>query len=78
MNKKKYSSRRERFLEIGEARTNAVLDRIRVLGNCANRSLYDYEEEEINKIFRTIQSFLDETKTKFTIQRRKRKEKFKL
>lgn len=78
MYKKKYSSKRERFLEVGEARTNAVLDRIRVLGNCANHSLYDYEEEEINKIFKTLQSFLDETKTKFMIQRRKRKERFKL
>lgn len=78
MIKKKYSSKRERFLEVGEARTNAVLDRIRVLGNCANRSLYDYEEEEVNKIFKTLQNFLDETKSKFMIQRRKRKERFKL
>lgn len=64
--RKTYSSKRQRFLEVGEARTNIVLHRIKVLGNCANRSLYDYREEEINKIFRTIQKALDETKAKFS------------
>jgi len=78
MAKKRYSSKRQRFLEIGEARTNAILHRIKVLGNCANRNLYDYREEEINKIFRTIQKALDETKAKFMAQSRKRKERFKL
>lgn len=66
MVKKRYASERQRFLEVGEARTNAVLHRIKVLGNCANRNLYDYREEEINKIFRTIQKALDETKAKFS------------
>lgn len=78
MAKRRYSSKRQRFLEVGEARTNTILHRIKVLGNCANRNLYDYREEEINKIFRTIQKALDETKAKFMVQRRKRKEKFRL
>jgi len=76
MPRKKYSNSRQRFLAVGEARTNAVLQKIKVLGNCSNRGLYDYREEEISKIFRTLQKSLDETKVKFMGQRRKRK--FKL
>lgn len=78
MTKKRYSSKRQRFLEVGEARTNAVLHRIKILGNCSNRNLYDYREEEINKIFRTIKESLDETKAKFMIHSGKRKKRFKL
>jgi len=73
MPKQKFSSKRERFLKVAEARTNAVLEKIRVLGNCANRSLYEYKEEEVNKIFRVIQEFLNETKLKF----KNKKESFK-
>jgi len=78
MAKKKYSSKRQRFLCVGSDRTNSILYRIKVLGNCSNRSLYDYREDEIEKIFKTIKQSLDETKAKFMIHRRKRKEKFKL
>lgn len=78
MARKRYSNKRQRFLDMAEARTNAVLQKIKVLGNCANRGLYDYREEEVNKIFKTVQKALDETKAKFTSQRRKRKERFKL
>lgn len=78
MKKKKYSNKRQRFLEIGEARTNSILERIRILGNCANRNLYEYREEEINKIFRSLQKALDEARTKFMIQRKKKKNSFKL
>lgn len=78
MAKKRYSSKRERFLKVGAARTNTILYRIKVLGNCANRSLYDYREDEIDKIFKTIKESLDVAKIKFLIHRRKRKEKFKL
>lgn len=78
MPKKKYESKRQRFLGVGETRTNAVLERIRILGNCANRNLYDYREEEINRMFKAIQKALDETKAKFLIGRKTRKTKFRL
>jgi len=77
MSKRKYGNSRERFLDVAEARTNAVLDRIRILGNCSNKSLYNYSPEEINKIFRTIQDDLDHTKAKFRLEE-SRKRKFKL
>lgn len=77
MPKRKFNNPRERFLEIAEARTNAVLNKIRVLGHCSNKSLYNYAPEEINKIFKTIEEELNQTKTKFRLEQSK-KRRFKL
>lgn len=75
MTKIKYSSRRERFVNVAEARTQAIIDKIRILGNCSNKNLYEYSPDEIDKIFRAIQNQLIETKSKFET---KRSSKFKL
>jgi len=74
VNKSK-SLKKERFKRLAEYRTNEVLRRIKVLGNCANRSAYDYTEEEINKIFSVIEKQIKETKGKFSFSK---KDKFKL
>jgi len=57
--------KRERFRRLGTQRTNSVLQRLKVLGNCSNRSAYEYSEEEINKIFLEIDRRVRETKVKF-------------
>lgn len=75
MPKQKFNSKRERFLSVAESRTNTILEKIRVLGNCSNRSLYEYSKDEIDKIFRAIQDKLNETKTRFVI---KKERSFKL
>ena len=63
--------REERFKRLAEYRTNEVLKRLKVLGNCANRSAYDYTEEEINKIFSEIERKVRETKSKFHFPKEK-------
>jgi len=57
--------KRERFKRLATLRTNSVLRRLKVLGNCSNRSTYEYSEEEINKIFLEIERKVRETKGKF-------------
>lgn len=57
--------KRDRFKRLATQRTNIVLKRLKVLGNCANRSAYTYTEEEINKIFSEIERKVKETKAKF-------------
>lgn len=59
------TDKRERFKRLATQRTNLVLQRIKVLGNCANRSAYEYTEEEVNKIFSEIERRVRETKAKF-------------
>lgn len=55
----------ERFKRLATSRTNIVLDRLRVLGNCSNRQVYEYTKEDIEKIFSAIERALKETKSKF-------------
>lgn len=58
-------SKGERFKRLAEYRTNEVLKRLKVLGNCANRSVYEYSPEEINRIFSEIERKTKEVKAKF-------------
>ena len=63
--------KRERFKRLGTQRTNSVLKRLKVLGNCSNRSAYNYTEEEINKIFSEVERRVRETKAKFHFPKNK-------
>jgi len=68
---------RERFKRLGTLRTNEVLKRLKILGNCANTSAYEYTEEDIKKIFSTIEKKVSEVKAKFQFSGNRHKE-FKL
>ena len=63
------------FKRLAAQRTNAVLEKLRVLGNCGNRSLYEFTEDDARKIFRAIEAEVKRTKAKFT---NTKKERFKL
>jgi len=65
----------ERFKRIATVRTNAVLDRLRILGHLSNRQMYGYSEEDINKIFSVINKQLREVRLKFNSRKQ---ERFKL
>ncbi len=69
--KKNQAPKKERFIRLATQRTNAVLRRLKVLGNCSNRSAYDYTEEDINKIFSEIERRVRETKAKFHFPKNK-------
>lgn len=58
--------RKINFKRLASKRTNEILKKIKILGNCANRSHYDYTEEEIAKIFAEIERRLREAKAKFS------------
>lgn len=69
------TNKRERFKRLAVNRTNDVLNKIRVLSNCSNRSAYDYTEDEINRIFSEIEKSVKIAKSKFNYPKNK---KFKL
>jgi len=71
MNKEISNNKRERFKRLAVYRTNEVLKKIKVLGNCANRSAYEYNEEEVNKIFSEIERRVKEIKAKFHFSKNK-------
>lgn len=71
----KEETRHDRFKRIAAKRTNEILEKIRILGNCSNKSSYEYIEEEVNKIFSEIEKQMKFTKAKFLAGKR---ERFKL
>ncbi len=68
----KKEDRATRFKRVAQRRTENVLNSLRILSNCANKSTYKYSEEEINKIFRAIEEQIRLTKAAFKIVRRKK------
>lgn len=72
---KKQVDKKQQFRRLASQRTNNVLQKLKILGNCANRGAYDYTEEDIQKIFHEIDSAVKETKSKFYFPR---KDKFTL
>lgn len=59
-------TRFDRFKRLATRRTNAALDKLRLLGNLSNKSNYDYSDEDIRKIFSAIETQIREIKSKFT------------
>ena len=60
------------FKRLASQRTNAVLEKLRILGNCANRNLYDYTDDDVRKIFRVIDAEVRRTKAKFSDTKKER------
>jgi hypothetical protein len=58
-------TKRARFKKLATLRTNQVLYRLKVLGNCSNKSFYYYSDEDIKKIFSAIEEQVRTVKAKF-------------
>lgn len=68
-------NKRDKFLRLATQRTKEVLNRLRVLGNCSNRSVYQYSESDVEKIFSAVDKQLKDVKAKFHFPKN---EEFKL
>jgi hypothetical protein len=58
--------KRKKFKELAEARVNRAIKDIRLIGNLANRSAYDYTDEDARKMFRALTKEIDAAKARFT------------
>jgi len=58
-------TKEQKFKRIATTRTRRILEDLRLLGNCANRGTYSYNEEDVNKIFSAIESELKRVKSMF-------------
>ncbi len=58
-------NKRGTFERLATQRTNAVLQKLRVLEHCANYQLYEYTEEDVRKIFGVIRKELKRVESKF-------------
>ena len=60
-------TKKEKFVRIAEARTNKIIDMIKLLGNCSNKAVYDYSKEDIKMIFSAIEDELKIARAKFDL-----------
>jgi len=74
--KRRNETKRERFKRLAEARTRAVLAKLKVLGNCANRAAYEYADDDVKSIFRALRARMSEIEAKFSAK--STREDFKL
>lgn len=58
-------TKHEKFKRIAAARTLRTLEDLRLLGNCSNRSTYNYNTEYVNKIFSAIDKEVKRVKSLF-------------
>ena len=63
------SLKRAAFKRLAEKRTNAVLQRIRVLAHCSNRYVYEYSQADVERIFGAIEEELERARMRFTGKR---------
>lgn len=66
MKKQADESKHDKFIRLAEARTNKIIDTLKLLGNCSNTSIYEYTQDEVEEVFKAIEQELHEAKKKFT------------
>jgi len=47
-------TKNEKFKRLAEKRVNNVIKQLELIGNLSNSSAYDFEEKDIEKIFKAI------------------------
>lgn len=45
----------DKFKRVASRRTQKVLDALRKLGNCSNKGIYHYTNDDVTKIFQAIE-----------------------
>jgi len=58
--------KRQKFVELAEARVNKALKDLSLVGNLSNRSAYEFTDADVRKIFSALQRALDSAKGRFS------------
>lgn len=67
---------REKFVRLANKRVNSAIKAIELIGNLSNRSNYDYNKEDVEKIFLVLNKELKACKERFINAAGKRDVKF--
>ena len=69
-------NKRAKFRELAEKRVSNALKQIQLIGNLSNTRVYEYDEEDIKKIFKTLKEEMNLAEAKFKSKGRDRNFKF--
>jgi hypothetical protein len=58
-------TKEQKFQRLANYRTNVILEDLRKLGSLSNRNHYEYSEDEIKRVFDTIDSAVADAKRLF-------------
>ena len=58
-------TKRSKFIRIAESRKNKIIHMVRLLGNHSNSNVYEYSEEDVKKIFNTIENEVKKAKERY-------------
>lgn len=58
--------KRAKFVELAQNRVNKAITHVRLVGNLANRSNYEFDDEDARKIIKALQREVDALKAKFS------------
>jgi hypothetical protein len=72
----KYEKPQYRFERIATRRVQEIINKIQTLGNCSNKSFYDYQQWQVEKIFESIREELRKAQARFVFE--KEEKKFKI
>lgn len=61
----KGESKDERFKRVVQKRVQNVLDSLRRLSQCSNKRMYDWNEEQLKKIWAAVDKEIDHCKASF-------------
>lgn len=58
--------KRQKFVELAEARVGKALKDLQLISNLSNKAAYDFTDADVKKIFGALQKALDTAKSRFT------------
>jgi hypothetical protein len=62
---------RQKFVQLATSRVSRALKDIQLIGNLANRSNYDYTDEDVGKIFKALNEEIAACKKRFDMSNKK-------
>jgi hypothetical protein len=58
-------NKREKFVELAQARVNRAIKDLQLIGNLSNRAAYEFTEADIRKMFSAIQKATETARARF-------------
>ncbi len=58
--------KRQKFVELAEARVGKALKDLQLIGNLSNKAAYEFTDADAKKIFAALQKAIDGARSRFT------------
>lgn len=70
--------KRKKFVDLAEARTSKAMQSIRLIGNLANKSNYEYTDADIQRIAKVLEQEIRDLRMRFQTSGTRTRPEFRL